>query len=89
MTIEYTYTRPQNLKDIANELRKMVEYASYEDVETLVNDIDYYVMNGLDIMDFNSAAMDSIRVQDLEEENEYLKAQVLKLEEKNNLLAGF
>lgn len=89
MTIEYTYTRPQNLKDIANELRKMVEYASYEDIETLVNDIDYYVLNGLDIMDFNSAAMDSIRIQDLEEENEYLKAQVRKLEEKNSFLAGF
>lgn len=80
MTIEYTYTRPQNLKDISIELRKMVQNASYEEVETLVNDIEYFVKDGLDIMDFNSAAMDGIKSMELEEENERLKMQLENLE---------
>ncbi|MCQ9299555.1 hypothetical protein NQ043_00140 [Staphylococcus hyicus] len=80
MTIEYTYTRPQNLKDISIELRKMVQNASYEEVETLANDIEYFVKDGLDIMDFNSAAMDGIKNMELEEENERLKMQLKKLE---------
>ncbi|MDP4448290.1 hypothetical protein [Staphylococcus hyicus] len=80
MTIEYTYTRPQNLKDISIELRKMVQNASYEEVETLANDIEYFVKDGLDIMDFNSAAMDGIKNMELEEENERLKMQLENLE---------
>ncbi|WP_415409030.1 hypothetical protein [Staphylococcus agnetis] len=80
MTIEYTYTRPQNLKDISIELRKMVQNASYEEVETLANDIEYFVKDGLDIMDFNSAAMDGIKNMELEEENERLKMQLENLD---------
>lgn len=51
MTNMYTYIRPQNLKDIADELRKIVEYKKYEELNNLILHIDLYVKEGLDIFD--------------------------------------
>lgn len=49
MTKNYTYIRPQNLKDIADEIRKIIEHKKYEELETLVTHIDLYIKGGLDI----------------------------------------
>ncbi|REH94322.1 hypothetical protein [Staphylococcus felis] len=46
---KYEYIRPQNLKDIGDEIQKIIDYKRYEKLKDIVEHINDYVEAELDI----------------------------------------